>query len=558
MNGKEQGSRIRDFKNNCIKAVCFLMIGILLFSAVQKVFMPKRAPYTKSYDAGKLAGFYNEKNDSIDVLICSTSHTSKSILPMELYEKYGIKSYNLSTSIQPIEATYYMLSEALKTQSPKLFIFDVSNLYFSSVEAAYWWFVLDEMQLGKNKLELTREYKRSANGSDESTRELLLPLLRYHARWKELREVDFTGILSDKPYYGKGGQINSSVSAAGISVEEMNAVAEELLQSTEKINYVYDSEGVQEERKEHNLLNIDIPEKNIEWLEKIKSLCDENDIQLLAVKVPTVYLPQSYRSAWVEEKYLNSRALCEEYGITYYDFMYDTDVDIDWSKDTCDEGLHLNLRGAQKVSADLGEYLKEHYELPNEYNEAWDKELLSYQQVRKVAQLELERDFLAYINMLANEYKDKLILMSAAEDMSAGLSEEDISALRALGLRVDFPAAINKSYIAVIENGEVKYEALSNRQLGYQGVCDKSGTDYEIYSSGWYTGADTSIKVADKEYAYNHEGLNIVVYDIERDLVIDSVCFETNVENHTANRSNSKTNGLEEAFEKYMMETEYR
>ena len=78
-----------------IKSVCFIIIGVLIFGMIQVVFLPKRAPYTKSYDAGKLTGFYREEKNSIDVLISSTSHLSKGVLPMELYEKYGIKSYNL-------------------------------------------------------------------------------------------------------------------------------------------------------------------------------------------------------------------------------------------------------------------------------------------------------------------------------------------------------------------------------------------------------------------------------------------------------------------------------
>ncbi len=69
-----------------LKTISFLIIGIFLFAVIQNILMPKHAPYTKAYDAGKLAGFYNEEEDTIDVLICSTSHISKSILPMELYE----------------------------------------------------------------------------------------------------------------------------------------------------------------------------------------------------------------------------------------------------------------------------------------------------------------------------------------------------------------------------------------------------------------------------------------------------------------------------------------
>ena len=466
---------MRKYISMVFKTISFLIIGIFLFAMIQNILMPKRAPYTKAYDAGKLTGFYNEEEDTIDVLICSTSHISKSILPMELYEDYGITSYNLSTSTQPIEATYYILAEALKTQSPEVFIIDVSNLYFSSVEAKYWWFVLDEMRLGENKTALLQEYKRSANGGNEG--ELLFSLLRYHERWKELRMNDFMGCLrGDIHDYSKGGQVNSAVSAADVTVGEMNLAADQLLESTQKIEYVYDAAGVNEKIEDHALYHSDIPEKNIEWLRRMKALCDENNIQLLAVKVPTVFMPQLYNSSWIEEKYHQVRTLCNEEGITYYDLLYDTDAGIDWETDTSDEGLHLNLHGAQKLSDNLGRYLIERYGLSPKRSEQWNRDLESYQKVRKVALLELERDFTSYLDMLANEFKDKTIIMSMANDGAVGLNEADIWTLRALGLQADFSETDKNSYIAVIEGGSVKYEALSNRPLNYKGVCGESNT----------------------------------------------------------------------------------
>lgn len=542
---------------NLLKAIIFLIIGTFLFAIIQNVFMPKRVSSTKAYDAGKLAGFYNEEENSIDVLICSTSHASKGILPMELYETYGITSYNLSTSIQPIEATYYTLAEALNTQKPKVFIYDVSSLYFSSVEAQYWWFILDEMRMGPNKAALLREYKRSANGGNESKGELIFPLVKYHERWKELKADDFTVSMRSCRDYSKGGQINSAVEAAEISVEEMNLTADILIQSMEKSTYVYSGEKTGLAKEQQVLCNLEIPEKNIEWLEKIKALCDEHNVQLLAVKVPTVYMPQTYRSAWIEEKYRYMKTFCEAYGIAYYDLLYDTDIAFDWSRDTLDEGQHVNLNGARKVSADLGAYLMDHYDLMASYNEQWDKDLSLYQEVRKAATLELGQDFVSYIHMLANEYRDKMILISAANDMAAGLNGEEVDALRSLGLQADFGDALNKqTYIAVIEGGEVKYEASSDRQLSYGGTSEVSDTEYELYGSGWLTGSDASIKLDRKEYAYNPEAFNIVVYDDERDLILDSVSFGVYTgEGFKAERNNAKTNSFEENLERYITET---
>ena len=544
----------------CFRVFIFLMIGILIFLILQAILVPKRFVYTKSHDAGKLAGYYTEEKNSIDVLICGTSHASKAILPMELYENEGIKSYNLSTSSQTVEVAYYMLCEALKTQTPKVFVYDVSALYKNSATKNNWMYALDEMHFGTNKIAFVREYQRSAENCEESMKDMLLPVLRYHIRWKELERQDFTALFSDRHYYGKGGQINSAAAAADFSVDEMNFIEEELLQDTKKTEYVYDGSAECEKEEENTLYSIRIPEKNIVWLEKMKTLCDENGILFLAVKVPAMDLPQSYEAAWTVGKYNATRSLCEECGISYYDLEYDADVDIDWSSDTLDQGRHLNLSGAQKVSAVLGEYLKKQYDLPDEHNEQWDKDLSAYQKVCGIAKLQLEKDFTAYVDMLANECQDKVILIAAADDMTEGL-KEDIGKLKLLGLQADFSEAFQKSYIAVIENGTVKYEALSNRRLHYRaGVYGKEEVFYELYSSGWRTSPKASITLADDEFVCNaKEGLNIVVYDGERNLVIDSVCFVFDEEEgYTAFRNNAKTNSLEVAFERHIIEKESR
>lgn len=283
-------------------------------------------------------------------------------------------------------------------------------------------------------------------------------------------------------------------------------------------------------------------------------MCEENGIELLAVKVPCLSAPHLYRSAWTKEKYNKIKAVCEEQGITYYDMMYDADIDIDWGKDTWDGGAHLNLNGARKISANIGSYLTTNYNLANERSDQWDKDLTQYQEVRSVALLELEQEFVTYINMLINEYSDKMIFIAAPDNMSNGLNETDISTLRLLGLRMDYSQALNKSYIAVIENGKVQYEALSNRSLNYGGVVGLQNKRYDICSSGWYANSQISVRVGGIEYAVNSRGLNIVVYDVERDLVLDSVCFDTFAEYHTSVRNNGMINGFRQEFERFIWE----
>lgn len=551
---EEQQEKYSQSVKELLKVPIFLLIGVLLFCILQYIFTPKRFPYIKEYDAGKRY-FYNEEENSIDIIIAGTSHSGKGILPMDLYEKYGIKSYNLATSTQPIEATYYLLQESLKTQNPKVFILDVSNVYLDEQDSRFWKYVIDEMKIGKNRVLLIQEYLKHFEDTGETTAVMLFPLLEYHTRWKELERQDFI-FFGNKHYYGKGTECVTLVRGCNISVDKMNAWTDELLQNTEQELYEYSNGEFSETHEENVFYSVDIPESNIDWLVKIKNLCDQNNIQLLTVKVPSVYTPQEYASAWPVEKSEKMHALCGELGIAYYDLLYDTDLNLDYKKDFPDGGKHLNFYGAQKASDNLGNYLKENYELSDEHNEQWDRDLVSYQKLQKVASLELEQDFVTYINMLADEYKDNTIFITVSDDMSKGLNEADINALRTLGLQADYSKTSHYSYIAVIENGEVRYEALSNRQLNYSGVCNKSGKKYELYSSGWWTNMWASIKLDETEYAVNRRGLNIVVYDDERGLVLDSVGFDTHVEDHTPLRTNAMINSFEEEFEHYIMEVE--
>lgn len=232
---------MRRIDRRLLRSVIFCGGAVLLFGIISYVFIPKRFPYMKDNDVGKISSYFDEKENSIDVLICGPSHAARGILPMELYESYGIKAYNLSSPAQPIEATYYILKEALRTQKPVLFVYDVSGLYFSR-EELYWRHVLDEMPFGKNKIALAKECVKSGENVNASVAELMVPFLGYHARWNGLTEEDFDKFRS-KQYYNKGGTVVSTIVRRDISVETMNWIAGEMLQDTERVECGYNSEG---------------------------------------------------------------------------------------------------------------------------------------------------------------------------------------------------------------------------------------------------------------------------------------------------------------------------
>lgn len=64
--------------------------------------------------------FYNQKENTIDVLCIGNSATYVNINPAIMWEN-GIASFNLCESSQMPWNTYYYLEEALKTQKEKTY-----------------------------------------------------------------------------------------------------------------------------------------------------------------------------------------------------------------------------------------------------------------------------------------------------------------------------------------------------------------------------------------------------------------------------------------------------
>ena len=71
------------------------------------------------------------------------------------------------------------------------------------------------------------------------------------------------------------------------------------------------------------------------------------------------------------------------------------EIGIDYSMDTYDEGLHMNLSGAEKCADYLGQYLVEHYGLEDMRSDAllkeeWEKKADFYYELRDKQYEELE------------------------------------------------------------------------------------------------------------------------------------------------------------------------
>ena len=128
----------------------------------------------------------------------------------------------------------------------------------------------------------------------------------------------------------------------------------------------------------------------MDYLDKIRLLCEKNDIRLLLVKAP------SMSPVWYDEWETQVQDYAQNYDLDYINFLQIADeIGIDYDTDTYDQGLHMNLSGAEKCAEYLGKYLTENYELKDlradkKISSDWKKKTKFYEDMKDAQYKELK------------------------------------------------------------------------------------------------------------------------------------------------------------------------
>ena len=175
---------------------------------------------------------------------------------------------------------------------------------------------------------------------DENFIEYVFPILRYHSRWSDLSSEDFKYLFKRDKVSFNGYYLRVDVKPA---------------------------ENVPEGKP---LADYQFGDNAYTYLDKLTKLCKDNDVELVLVKAPTLY-PYWYPE-WDEQ--ISDYAA--KNNLTYINFLeHQDEMELDWSQDTYDGGLHLNLAGAEKMSQYFGQILSDQLQVPNRRGE---KELEDY------------------------------------------------------------------------------------------------------------------------------------------------------------------------------------
>lgn len=277
-------------KRNILSAGSFLLILAVLLVLLSLVFFPKGNRLEDGIQEPELYGFLGEPENSLDVVVLGDSIPLCSMIPPRLWRDFGYTSYVCASTAQKLCQSEKLLTVFLKSQQPKFVLLETDQLYLEMS-------TLDVLQCNL---------------------EGLLPVLRYHDNWKFVRPSQ----MLRTPDYScrdslKGYHLRKTIDA--LDPEAYMLPTEE----TEPISSAAEA-GVR----------------------RIKALCDRAGAKLVLYTAPNA-------ATWNTPRHNAVQALADSLEVPYLDGNLEV-TNLVWQSDTLDKGEHLNLLGAEKVTAWLG------------------------------------------------------------------------------------------------------------------------------------------------------------------------------------------------------------
>lgn len=319
-----------------------LSVVLLLLAVVGGLLFCDRA--TRRDDAErKFGSFFSEKQD-IDVFFMGTSHVLDGVTPMELWRDYGISAYNMATSSETLGMTEQILKLCIQTHKPKVAVIDV--YYIDKPDDLEWTYsyrhlFFDAVPLSPAKFDAVRAILPKGEWL-----EFMMPFSLYHSRWEELL---------------------SGQSARLVDCEPFMMGSEMRVGHGDPIPYT----------RTHDVAADELPGEAA--LRRIIDTCRSNGIEPVLMALPA---PVSE-----EEQMEMNRAqlLADELGVPFLN-LFDEATGIDFTTDCYDYLGHMNPDGATKLTAFLGAWLSERYELTDHRTDAayaaWNEKLEQYEAYR--------------------------------------------------------------------------------------------------------------------------------------------------------------------------------
>ena len=278
------------------------------------------------------------------MLFLGSSHVLNGIFPMELWNEYGIVSYNMGGHGNRMALNYWVLRNALDHTTPKVVVLDAYMLGLEGKMAN-----VDQVHISTDHFPYSQTKADMIDDlitDEEKKSDFLWKFSTYHNRWSVLEEKDFT--KKTTPEKGAESRINVAVPT--------------------EIRYFEADYKIPE----------DAP--GVEYACKIIEECQDRGIDILIT-----YLPFPEDSGWQGESN-RMKDIAAEYGVNYLDY-YTLLEQVNIYTDFYDKDSHMNPSGARKVTSYIGNFIMSNYAVEdqreNESYSNWHEDYENYVQFKK-------------------------------------------------------------------------------------------------------------------------------------------------------------------------------
>ena len=313
-------------KHQVIKIISAVVAFVLVFTALQRLLVPKYASY--ALEGGLIREYYNSTMDH-DVIFIGDCEVYANFSTIGFWEEYGITSFIRGSPQQLVWHSYYLLEDTLRHahRKPQVVVFNIMAMQYGEPQyEPYNRLTLDGLRMSPVKMRAIE----ASRMDDDSRLSYIFPILRYKDHLRELGSEDLRYFFRDPQVSINGFMIRSDTVPVGFIPRTMP-----------QIDYGFS-------------------DRAYDYLERIVDLTKEHDIKLVLIKAPNLY------PHWFDEWDEQIMEFAGKNDLLYVNFLeYTDDIGLDWDAHTFNAGLHLNVFGAELMSLYLGNILQERYDLPD-------------------------------------------------------------------------------------------------------------------------------------------------------------------------------------------------
>lgn len=300
-----------------------------------------RPYYQGAYNYNIWQYFYEEDDNTHEVITIGSSAIYRYWVPALAYEEQGITSFTIGSTRQPFGAVPYIIEEAMKSQNPDLFVVEVRSLINQRVyeledsengqpDMQSWVFgvIASGMKYSSTRFNMIHELYVDTEGDCELYWHI--PLLKYHSLEYSLPLTErIKRIFPQKDLY------KSTYLHSGVEIIE----------------------GTSEEKKLYGEYYLTDKEKAA--LDKVAQTAEEYGVELLFIATP--YLLDKGNASMMK----SLQDYIQEKGYNFVDFNdYTDEIGLDNETDFYNS-IHTNVVGAEKFTRYFSEYLTQNYEFEN-------------------------------------------------------------------------------------------------------------------------------------------------------------------------------------------------